>query len=262
MALLENELDTRLFIRDGHSIKLTEPGKILYDQSLISLGHVEKALTGIREWKGLERGTLRIGSTLTSSGYILPPVLKSFHEECPHIDLKLTRILSDEAPSSLRRGDIDVAIGILPKKEMPGFHVVELMERRDMIISREKLRFLEDDPLMEKLLSPKPLIVAGPGMHSRNRMDRIFDRWSASPRIVLECDDVEVIKKMVISGLGVSLLPEIAVSGEIKREELYGLPLENEGAANIIGLLTLPESLEIPSLRIFADIIGKLLPAS
>jgi len=255
IALLEEELETQLFIRDGKKIRLTEPGKQFYNQALLSLNHIDLALEEIRVWKGLERGTLTIGSSHTSATLLLTPLLDAFHKRYPGIFLKVLQVLSQDAPMALKQGKIDLTLGILPRKKIPGLYEIPLMEREDLLIASVPLFPLEHDPHYEKLLSSRPFVIAGPGMQSRMRTDQLFEQWNRTPRIVLECDDIHLIKQTVMAGLGVSLLPEIVVREEIKRGKLFGLSLKHWKPINMIGLLTLPDSMNFPAVKAFIELL-------
>lgn len=265
VAQLEDELGVLLFLRDGRSIRLTKPGRLFYEQSVLSVNHMNRALKELRAWESLESGSLVIGSSHITAAYFLPPVLKEFHNRYPGVVLTVRTVLSDIASDELLKGHIDLAIGILPHTETAGVEKIELQPRRDMIVSSKDIFISTEqgrDDSLEELLVKQSFIIAAPGMQSRLKTDELFASFEHPPEVAMEVDHVEIMKKMILSGAGVGFLPEIAVADEMKKRTLYGLPYVSGRAPDMIGILTLPEQYHFPALKIFIELIRELYQAS
>ncbi len=265
VAQLEDELGTLLFLRDGRSIRLTKPGRLFYEQSILSVNHMNRALKELRAWESLESGSLVIGSSHITAAYFLPPILNEFHNNYPGVALTVRTVFSDGASKVLLKGDIDLAVGILPKTEISGVEKIKLQARRDMIVSKEDIFNSAADGSgrsLEELLSGRSFIIAAPGMQSRIKTDELFASFKHPPNVVLEADQVEIMKKMILSGAGAGLLPENAVADELEKQSLYGIPYIPACEPDLIGVLCLPEQYRFPAVRVFIELIKELCPAS
>ncbi len=248
IALLEEELETKLFIRESKQIRLTEPGEILFKESCASLGHMESALLQISDWRGLKRGTLRIGISPTVGSSLLPPVIEIFCRKYQGIDLQVMEILSDNAPDALHSGIIDIAFGILPDNASHLKQIL-LMKRQSVLVSRDKIIPVEGDTYFEKTLGDYPFIISGTGMLSRKTADNLFSHWIKRPRILMTCSNLGIIRKMILKGLGVGILPEPFIAEDLACKDLYAIPFQQEGKIEHAGVIYSPENEKIPAVR-------------
>jgi DNA-binding transcriptional LysR family regulator len=226
---LERELSVRLFVRDGHSTRPTEAGRLL-------LGHAERALAELRRAKdelsaleSLSRGRVAIGTSDTLAYYLLPPVLSAFRARFPGVELRLDNRPSPATAIEVAEGRLDVGIVTLPlpsqleargRPVLPRLVVERLAPHDDVVIfppghaleGRKRVR-MED-------LAPHPLVLLDGSTATRGFLDAAFEEQGIRARISLEMSSVEVVKRLVELGFGVSVVPALSVTREVRANAL------------------------------------------
>src|SRR5687768_15388122 len=114
---LEGELGAPLFQRARGEIALTQAGEALLPWAKRVLADVDGARHEVRDLAGLGRGRLSVGATPSLTTVVLPDVLARFHAEYPGVDLVLHEAGSRVLLERLERGDVEVALVILPVNE-------------------------------------------------------------------------------------------------------------------------------------------------
>jgi DNA-binding transcriptional LysR family regulator len=222
---LEHSLGVKLFTRVHSHISLSPAGKALRPVAEQLLRTVALARQAVHEPQASGGGVLNIAAALSICTYFLPNVMKQYQSTNPKVLVNLRSGTSLQVLKMVLDGEAD--IGIARSLNHPE---VETMT-------------LRDDPL---------ILVGHPGhvaaQHSRVRLEEteawpliFFDRgssdWTLSqglyrragllPNVVLEVETIEAAKKMVESKLGLSFLPQIAVTSELRRGKLVAIEIIN-----------------------------------
>ena len=114
LAKLEEDLGTALFHRTPNGMELTEAGELFQayaEQSLLFLEDGRQALDAL---KGLRAGTLSVGGGATATTYLLPPLLRRFHEAHPAVRLYVREQGSAAVVEGVLAGDLDLGVVTLP----------------------------------------------------------------------------------------------------------------------------------------------------
>ena len=114
IALLEQQLDARLFDRVGRQIKLTEAGNALMPRARQVLMDVEDMARAIHDLSGEVSGKLRIGTSHHIGLHRLPPVLRQFSRDYPKVTLDIHFIDSEEAWEGVLHGELEMGVVTLP----------------------------------------------------------------------------------------------------------------------------------------------------
>src|SRR5580700_2167879 len=101
---LERSLGTKLFDRIPRGVRLTESGELLAGHARRLFALEAEAETALGELRGLERGRLAVGASLTIGVYLLPDVLAKFHQRYPGIELAVDIANTDEVQTRLLDG--------------------------------------------------------------------------------------------------------------------------------------------------------------
>jgi DNA-binding transcriptional LysR family regulator len=224
---LESSLGTRLFERGRRGVQLTPAGETLYDYTrciLRLLAEAESAITNVEQ---LDSGQIRIGATPGAGMYLIPDWMRTFQSRFPQLSISL---LTDVTAQ--------IAAGILNHSLDLGFAEGELddNERLDRMVLQEVSQFIivgQGHPWYAETAVPfaalngQPFITRPRNSQTRVWLDQLFNRYSISPNIVAEFDNPEAIKQAVISGMGITLLPEYAIRREQKLGIIRALPVQN-----------------------------------
>jgi DNA-binding transcriptional LysR family regulator len=214
ISSLERELGTRLFDRLPRRVELTPSGQLLLDHSKQLLTGAEEALRAVAEVNSGETGRLAIGASSTAATYVLPDLLARFSAAYPRVSISVQTGGSALVAEMVIRSEVDVGVvmGLAPREELVEirlreFETVFVMDKVHPLASAETLSLVE--------MAAVPLIVMQPGTNLRQFVDNLYRSFDLQPNISMELDNVEAIKKMVEAGLGIALLPRLAVEQEV-----------------------------------------------
>lgn len=226
---LEEELQTPLLKRTTRSISLTPAGEELYQEGKKLLAHRDEVLEKL-SLKG--KKTLVIGASQVPAGYLLPGLVAEFHEHYPEVNVKIIQGNSRETMENVRRYKVDVGFTGAPCEEGD----LEMKALRDdeflfVCPPGEKYRALErEKPELERLLK-EPIIAREGGSGMKQYVEHILEKSDLSLKdmnVVATANDVDLIKKLGIKGVGCSFLSRIVVEEELRKGELIGIPISQK----------------------------------
>jgi DNA-binding transcriptional LysR family regulator len=222
---LERELQTRLFERLGREVRLTAAGRALriYADRILRL--CDDARAALSDVASGSAGDVTVGATSTLATYLLPRVISEFRSCYPRIELTVSTGASSRILRLVEENEVD--LGLVASELVPSPLVeVPLCDYRTVAIvpSHHHLAGVSDLPI--ERLACEPLILMKQGTYLRRHVDRLLQSAGVRAKTVMELDNVEVLKKMVETGLGVSLVPEVAVREEVAAGRVAALRLE------------------------------------
>jgi DNA-binding transcriptional LysR family regulator len=216
---LERSVGAPLFARDMTGVSLTEAGKFLvvYARKMVKMR--DEATRSISQLQSLKLGTLSIAAHETAESYLLPNPLKHFAHLFPQVKLSVQRGSLDEIPRQVL--DREVQVGFV--REPPAFQELESLQvytdEMALIASPEhRLATMPSASIQD--LNGISLIVHKFCKWTEDTVLHLFQQHSISYRIAAELCSVESIKNMVVGGVGVALVPRIAVLQELREKKL------------------------------------------
>ena len=232
---LEEELGTVLFDRIKRPIQLTLAGARLAELAAPLVDGIEAlgAMTSLAE----EEGPVAVASTHDIIPHTLLRVVRAFLAKYPHVHLRIRSGLRSEVLHMVAEGDVD--IGIVPGIERDvdfdfeglfGYERV-LITPPDHPLLREPLHSLDQ-------IAQWPLILMGRRTYTRGMLEEAFRRRGLSYEIVVELDSMDMIKRYVALGMGVSVGPRLAIDPE-DHDELGVVSLANLLPVEQAGMVTL-----------------------
>ncbi|MGI1670938.1 MAG: LysR family transcriptional regulator [Neptuniibacter sp.] len=216
IALLEEQLGSKLFDRIGRSISVTEAGNELLPRArdiLLQFDDAKRAINNISS--GEIMGTLSFAASHHISLHRLPDYLRRFSEECPDVELDLRFEESEVAYEGVLKGDLELALITLSPDPDENIH--------SEIIWDDLLQYVvsEDHPLATSSeitlteLTAYNAILPGANTFTRTLVEQLFDQHDLSLNVTMSTNYLDTIRMMVSIGLGWSLLPESLV-GDLK----------------------------------------------
>jgi LysR family hydrogen peroxide-inducible transcriptional activator len=232
---LEDELGARLFDRLGRSIRLTELGKAFLPRARAVLRELESARGDVAEQKDSAGGAITIGVIPTVAPYLLPKQLSAFARAFPEAQLTVVEDITPVLLDRLRAGTIDLAVLALPVRghEFESFPI--LTERLFAALPREH-RFGKQKSIALKDLRAEPFLLLRDGHCFRDTAVAACDRVRLHPQVVFESGQFSSLIGMVVAGMGVSIVPEMAI--EEKTLCRY-VRIADEQASRTIGVVRL-----------------------
>ena len=248
---LEESVGVPLFDRIGNRLRLTEPGDRLrgYADRLLALA--EEARAAVH--RGTPEGSLTLTAPETVCTYVLPPVLSAFRARFPDVEVRFVPLPVREFKRSLLDGTLDLAF-ILEESFAPGaLHVETLREEAVVVVVGPGHRLRQCAAVRAADLVGEAIFLTEVGCSYRNRFERALIRAGAHPKVRMEFQSIEAIKRCVSMGLGVAALPAISVAREIEEGELAAVKWD-DGSLDVAIHLAWSETRWVPpALRAFVE---------
>ena len=265
ILLLEEELGETVFHRIGRRIRITAAGEALLQLSNRVFQDLQETVTAISEKQESLRGDLRLVGGMTVCLYVFPTLLSEVRRVHPNLDLKVTVGSTERSLAMLRSGAGDLGLLTLPidASDMVSVPVLE----EELLVAT-----YPNHPLaMKRRIAPgdlnkQPFILFETGSITRRLVDEFFTRERIDVEIVMETENVEIIKAMVRSGLGISIVPWQAVAGDVRAKQLFVSRIAGHSLVRQFGWLY-PKMTRLPRsvsevLRVFETVRPRLLAAA
>ena len=222
---LEQELNVKLFERLGRKVFLNEQGK-----KLISLAERiikdDEAIHKLFDNDEKVKGSLKIGAAETLCVFWLPPLLKEYSKIYPQVQIMLKMADCLEFPEMLEKNIIDVAFGLHDESGQKQLSQIDLFQDSAIFVATP------DHPLtaLKKItayeLENQSFILTEAESGYSMELKKLLQSLNIKVNTIMEFSSLEAIKQCVKNGLGITLLPSIAVDKEIQRGELVRLSVE------------------------------------
>lgn len=214
IAALEREAGAVLVERRSRGVRLTEAGRTLVEHAHLILAELAAAEASLAEIASLRAGRLRMASFATAGATLLPQAIATFWKRHPGVELSLDQADPEESVERLRAGDLDLALTVdvdaRPSGEVeviPLFEdVMNLVMARTHPLAAESALRLED-------LAEETWIDVPPVFHARSLLTWACVQAGFEPKIAFASDEYAAIQELVAAGVGVALVPELALRG-------------------------------------------------
>ncbi|MFN3651244.1 MAG: LysR family transcriptional regulator [Armatimonadota bacterium] len=223
---LEDELGTKLLERTTRKVLVTEEGWIVYEYAREVLEKTQDLKTTIQERQERVLGSIRLATIHSVGLYELPAPLKEFIRRYPEVHLHIEYQQSDQVYHSVADGTADLGLVAYPEARS-GLVIVPFLEDDLVLICNPEHPFAARESVEMSELNGQPFVAFQSEIPTRRAIDGILAQKSVRPEIRLQCDNIEILKKMVEVGLGVSLVPQLSVRQEARNGTLRAVRLGN-----------------------------------
>ena len=214
---LEEELGARLLDRDGRGVRLTEAGAVLLEAADAALGSLQEGARRIRELQAPERGTVVLACGDTVALHLLPPVLTRFGKLHPLADVVVHNHGSKAILDMLLNREADLGIVTRPPFVDPELWTRILLEDPLVLALPRKHALAAKKRVTLRQLHGQPAVLLAKGAETRSLVDRGLRAEGVEVQTVMESGNLEVVKAYVVGGLGLSILPEMAITAADRR---------------------------------------------
>ncbi|NBE84221.1 LysR family transcriptional regulator [Micromonospora rubida] len=211
---LETSLGAPLFERVRGNIALTAAGEVLLPLARRILADVETATREVQELVGLRRGRVRLGATPSLATALAPPVLRRFRDAHPAVDLRVEEGGSQNLVRDLLRGDLDLALIIMPAHGAdPGLRTEEILRESLVVASLDEVPGTSAaGELRITDLRGQPLVMFREGYDLRDATLQACREAGFEPTLSVDGGEMDAVLSFVEAGLGVALVPGIVVA--------------------------------------------------
>ena len=206
----ESQIGLEIFVRVGNRLTgLTQSGheaialarRVLRDVGTIS------ALSKATDVSG----TLRVGTTYIHARYTLVPVVERFFNAYPAVNLVVNQGTPQQILNWVVEGAIDIGLSTLPVQRPSGVTMLDAYQVERCVIVPLQHPLLKSRRLKIEQIARYPLVTFDESFSSGWVVQREFQRRGLTPRISMKATDTNVIKAYVAAGMGVAVVPKLAV---------------------------------------------------
>ncbi|MFF8842457.1 LysR family transcriptional regulator [Streptomyces sp. NPDC015127] len=252
MKALESSAGTPLLIRTGREMRLTQAGEVLVRHAAGILAGLTAAEEEIAAIAGLRAGRVRLVSFPSGSSTLVPTALAALRAAHPGTRVSLVDAEPPRSVEMLREGDCDVALAFrygTPGAEWDDLVVRPLLTDRLVGLVPEGHRLAGAESVAIGDLTDEPWIAGCP--RCRRQLVEVCEEAGFTPRIDFATDDYPAVIGLVGAGLGVAVLPELAL--ESVRPKGVRTIAVNPPVAREIVALTLPDLSQVPAVAATLD---------
>jgi LysR family transcriptional regulator, low CO2-responsive transcriptional regulator len=232
---LEQELGTSLFERLGTKISLTTAGKIFGEYAEQILDLRRRAQDSINELERVPRGELVIAANEATCIYVLPGVFAEYIKKFPNVQLSVDRSYGSRVVEAVNDNLADFGITQLPVQEKK-LQVVKIHSDEIILLLPAKHPLAHRRHVTPRDLIGLPLLMPKSGT-TRARLDVWLEPVESEIQIAMELDSTEMIKRFVMSGLGISFLAASNCHEEVAQGKLAAVTLGPEPMARKVALI-------------------------
>jgi DNA-binding transcriptional LysR family regulator len=262
VAALEKHAGTTLVDRTSRGVRLTEAGRALVDHAEVVLARLAAAEAELEAMAGVRGGRVRLASFPTAGASVLPPAVALFTERHPEVELSFVEREPEEAAQMLRAAELELAL------------VFEYTQREfDRLYEGIELHPLLDDPLYLALPRGHPM-ARRPRVHLRAFAEETWIQegraqgWCGDlhrsacvaagfePKVGFQSDDYNVVQGLIASGVGISLLPSLALTNV--RDDIVVRSLGPNAPARRIAAATLAGRYRSPATDAMLGILKEV----
>jgi DNA-binding transcriptional LysR family regulator len=264
IAALERQAGTTLVDRGSRGVTLTEAGRTLVEHAEVVLARLSAAEAELEAIRGVRGGRVRMSSFPTAGASLLPPAVALFKQRYPEVELSFVEEEPEEAVQKLRAAELELAIVFeFRDPSEPEF---------DRLYEGVELRHLTDDPMYIALPRDHPAATK-----QRVRLQDFADdvwiqndtrgpcgrlhlaacvRAGFDPKIGYESDDYNVVQGLIAAGVGISLLPALALTN--LREDIVVRSLGRSAPARRIASAVIEGRYRSPATEAMLDILSEV----
>lgn len=251
ISQLEQELGVALFDRVGRNVRLTEAGEALLPHARAVMAQVEAARAEMAERIGLSRGRATVGTPPTVGTQLLPEVLAAFNRRYPGIELRLHEAGVQTLLDLLETGLTDVAVVTLPVEDehltvIPLFteEMVVAVWRDHPLAARESVNIGE--------LKDASWVLSPENYELRETTLKACQAAGFTPRVVLDGGETDTLLRFVAAGIGVALVPRLAVRNA---HDIVALRVSDRDLQRTLGLVWRHDRVASPAARALRDFL-------
>jgi DNA-binding transcriptional LysR family regulator len=261
ILLLEEELGEPLFLRVGRRVRMTPAAEALVQLGQRVFRDIGETVAGITDRSGDLRGTLRLSGGMTVCLYVFPSLLKRLRRVHPRLDVRLMVATANRSVEEIRGGHVDAGLLTLPV-DQPDLVTLPVLREELLLVTMPTHPLARRKRVAAQDLAGEPFVLFEPGSGTRRVIDRFFLSENIEPRIVMDTENVEIIKAMVKTGLGIGIVPYMAIAREVRGRQFFCARIEGHELIRETGWVYLRAS-RMPRmidelLAAFEDVRGRL----
>ncbi len=255
ISQLEHELGVALFDRVGRNVRLTEAGEALLPHARAVMAQVEAARAEMAERIGLRKGRATVGAPPTVGNQLLPKVLALFNQRYSGIELRLHEAGVQTLLDLLETGLTDVAVVTLPVDD-ENLTVLPLFTEEMVVAVWRGHHLAEREEITIRDLAEEPWVLSPENYELREAALSVCERAGFTPRVVLDGGQTDTLLRFVAAGLGIALVPRLAVQS---LSDLVPLRVTDQQLVRSLGVVWRGDRVASPAARALREFLVEQL---
>lgn len=215
----EESLGGALFDRTRGGVELTDTGQMAYQVAERVFQDIEQLLDDVRESERHFTGEVSVGTVNSIGIYVLPQVLGAFRAAFPDVEVRIDFKDVEGVIDQVVAGRVDFAI--IPWHRKYGDLLgIPLQPVKMFLVAHPDHPLAKETRVPPRELGNYPFVGYQQGLHTRTMTDSLFKRIGVEVRYAIESANAATIKHMAMAGMGLAVVPEFAVAGELRRGQL------------------------------------------
>jgi len=225
---LEDELGVQIFERLAGEVALTPVGKLIAEQAQRTLEAAENVRQVARQGKDQLAGPLRIGAIHTVGPYLFPELIPLLRKRAPDMPLVVEENYTSILAGKLKRGELDVIIIALPFQEQ-GIVTLPIYTEPFVVLMPSSHPLTQRKIIKSAQLRDETVLLLGAGHCFRDQVLEACPECLPRPGLeghlqqTIEGSSLETIRHMVVSGLGITVLPCTAAGADRYSQRLLAI---------------------------------------
>jgi DNA-binding transcriptional LysR family regulator len=225
IRLLEQELGEQLLVRARRGVQPTAAGALFLPRAEAALAALRSGEQEVRELHEVSGGRVALGVTPDVATYVVPPGLARFQREHPAVTVAMETDRSLSLAALVLTGRVEVALVNQPS-HMAGLAEWCIYEERLLPVAAPAHPLTHEESVTLAQFAAAGVVAHRAGSMLRDLCLEMFSGSSVAPRIALQAHNTEIARRLILTGAGVGLLPELAVREDLEFGRLVVLPLE------------------------------------
>jgi DNA-binding transcriptional LysR family regulator len=225
ISSLERRFKALLFERSKKNLRLTAEGEVFYDYSKRILRTYDALRSKMQQIQGVLAGNIQVATVYSIGLYDLPPYVKRFLNDYPAVKVQVQYRRANQVYQDVRGNAVDLGLVAFPDRDAK-LEIVPF--RHDPLVLACPLQHPSAKRKTIKLmeLSGQKLVGFEPDLPTRKGVDRMLKAQGVKAELVMQFDNIETLKRAVEIGMGVAILPEATIRGEVAGQTLAAVRLE------------------------------------
>jgi len=256
---LEEEVGAKLFDRSGGKVALTAAGKVFQKYSEEALEARKNIINAMAEMERVPRGEIVVGANEGTFLHILPEVFAEFKKLYPNVAVQVSRLERAKILESVIDNSVDFGVVSTPVDDKR--LTVVAIHRDELVIivpPNHPLSRMKEVGISEVVRFPLLLPKIG---RTRDALETLFDERHLKPRIAMELDSSELLKRFVAADVGVGFIARSNAIADIKAGTLKAIPMADASIRRELALVFRKDKALSRAALAFIDIAVKQKPA-
>jgi len=233
---LETYLGHRLLERGGGKVTLTAAGRVFEPFAENCLSRLNHMVMTLADLERLPRGALTVSANDSTALYVLPVFFSKFRRQYPRVALNIVRAERTKSLELVLDREVEFGVVSLPLKDKR-LHVEVIHTDEFVLVVPANHPLAGFETVSLKQIAQHRLLLLKQGRR-REHLDELFAREKLCPRIAMELDSNELLKRLILKEMGIGFLPKINVVDEERNGSLKIIPIENVNISRELALIS------------------------